>query len=128
MCLNDASISLGCTLHLQHSWKWFIYYRCQNVNRGAPKASAEPAPKRPKLIDKNKHHYPPVHADDEVSHSRNIELLKEELLKPKPRVQVLKDLMRRTFANRWKSFLDDTPHLCDYLADFPLLTKPVYVS
>lgn len=83
--------------------------------------------KRPKLVDKSMHVYPPTHAEDEVSYSRNIALLKEEQLKSKPRVQVLKELMKRTFANRWSTFLDSTPLLSDYLAEFPLLTKPVYV-
>ena len=110
---------------LQHSWKWFIYYRCQNVNRtsGANK-SDQSSHKRPKLIDKNMHLYPPTHAEDEISYRCNVGLLKEEQLKAKPRVQVL---MKRTFSNRWSSFLDESPTLSVYLVDFPLLMKPVYV-
>ena len=33
------------------------------------------------------HLYPPIHAEDEVSYSRNIDPLKEEQQKPKPRMQ-----------------------------------------
>lgn len=73
------------------------------------------------------HLYPPTHAEDEVSYRRNMGLLKDEQLKAKPRVQVMKDLMKRTFSNRWSSFLDESPTLSDYLIDFPLLMKPVYV-
>lgn len=96
------------------------------MNRGSS-AAVECPRKRPKVVDKSMHVYPPTHAEDEVSYSRNLALLKEEQQKAKPRVQVLKDLMKRTFSNRWSTFLAGTQPLSSYLAEFPLLTKPVYV-
>ena len=38
--------------------------------------------------------------DDDVSNKRNLQLLKTECTKPKPRQEVLKDLMKRTFQYR----------------------------
>ena len=56
-----------------------------------------------------------------------MELLRGEMLKGKPRTAVLKDLMRRTFSNRWKKYLSESTSLTSYLHDFPLLKKAVYV-
>ena len=57
-------------------------------------------------------------------------LLKAEHLKSKPRPDVLKDLMTRTFANRWTAFVDrnEPPTWLEYLSLFPLLKKATYVS
>ena len=113
---------------LQHSWKWYLYYRCQNVNRTSKPLGN--APKRTKLDDQTVHLCPPVHGEDEVSYGRNLDLLKSEMAKPKPRSDVLKDLMRRTFPNRWDAFVNnqEPPTLLEYIAQFPLLKKPAYVS
>lgn len=87
MCLNSS----------QHSWKWFIYYRRQIVNRHTP---VGPSRKRFKLGDRaHAHFYPPTKSEDDVSYEHNLELLKTEMAKGKPRVDVLRDLMRRTFPN-----------------------------
>lgn len=45
------------------------------------------------------HFSPPMHAEDEVSFSCNVYLLKEEMAKLKPQADILKELMRRTFHN-----------------------------
>lgn len=73
-CTNGSS--------MQHSWKWFIYHRCQNVDR---QSKDEGGPrKRIKLDDQfHAHFYPPVNADDGVAFGRNMELLKAELEKTK---------------------------------------------
>ena len=114
---------------LQHSWKWFLYYRCQNVNRQSRNDSGN-SRKRPELDDHIAHVCPPTLAEDDVSFGRNIELLKGELGKPKPRVEVLKDLMRRTFPNRWKLYVNDNEPstLLEYLSRYPLLKKASFVS
>ena len=59
-----------------------------------------------------------------------MELLKVEMEKPKPRTDVLKDLMRRTFPNRWDAYVtrNEPATLLEYLAEFPLLKKASYVS
>lgn len=88
------------------------------------------ARKRLKIDDKTVHLYPPLHGEDDVSYGRNIELLKAEIGKPKPRTDVLKDLMGRTFPNRWDNFVNrsEPATLLQYLSEFPLLKKTTYVS
>ena len=75
------------------------------------------------------HFIPPTNADDEVSYGRNLELLKGEMSKTKPRVDVLKDMMRRTFPNRWEAYINDhnPSTLLEYLSQYPLLKKATYV-
>ena len=113
---------------LQHSWKWFIYYRCQNVNRSSTKESSA---KRPRLSseDQTVHLYPPTEGEDEVSHSRNIELLRAEWGKQKPRAEVVKELLTHTFSNRFDAYVNknEPPSLLEYLAEFPMLKKANYV-
>lgn len=71
--------------------------------------------------------YPPVHADDDVAYGRNLELLKAEMGKAKPRSEVMKDLMRCTFPNRWNNYVvNNEPS--KYLSDCHLLKKATFVS
>ena len=69
-------------------------------------------------------------AEDAVSYERNLDLLKQEQDKPRPRTEVLKDLMRRTFTNRFDALINssDPVTASEHVAKFPLLKKPVYVS
>ena len=114
---------------VQHSWKWFIYYRCQNVNRHS---KDEGCPRKRAKIDEqaHAHFYPPIHAEDEVSFGQNLELLREESEKAKPQSDVLKELMRRTFPNRWEAYTskNEPATLLEYLKEYPLLKKAPYVS
>ena len=91
----------------------------------------ESSPKRPRLSneDRTVHLYPPTEGEDEVSYGRNVELLKTEWAKQKPRVEVVKDLLMRTFSNRFDGFVNkhDPPSLLEYLAEFPMLKKGNYV-
>lgn len=75
------------------------------------------------------HLYPPQHGEDDVSYGRNLELLKAETTKPKPRTEVLKDLMSQTFPNRWDDYVNNgkPATLLEYLSLFPLLKKTTYV-
>lgn len=59
-----------------------------------------------------------------------LQLLKQEMAKPKPRVEVLKELMARTFSSRREWILDTTSvrSVKDITAEFPLLKKSIYVS
>ena len=65
-----------------------------------------------------------------MSFERNLKLLKEEELKPKPRVDVLKDLMSRTFPNRFDSLVNavDPVSATQHISAYPLLKKSAYVS
>ena len=65
-----------------------------------------------------------------MAYGRNLELLRAELGKAKPRSEVMKDLMRRTFPNRWNKYVvsGEPSTLVEYLLDFPLLKKATYVS
>ena len=115
---------------LQHSWKYFIYTRCQNVNRKGP-APGVPRLKREKNFRglTSFHTCMPPNADDDVSSQRNLELLDDELRKSKPRPEVVKQLLKRTFAIRWEKFIDDeNATLSDYLEKYSVLTKASYVS
>lgn len=71
----------------------------------------------------------PLNAEDEVSYGRNLEALKNEVAKPKPRIDVLKELMHRTFPNRWDAYVNhgSPATLIEYLSEFPLLKKTAYV-
>ena len=71
-----------------------------------------------------------MHGEDDVSYGRNLDLLKAEIVKSKPRGDVLKDLMTRTFPNRWDAFVNKNQPttLLEYLSLFPLLKKTTYVS
>ena len=53
-------------IFMQHSWKWFIYYRCQNVNRQSKQDGGNPQ-KRAKLDSRAVHVCPLTLAEDEVS-------------------------------------------------------------
>lgn len=128
MCIVHVHLWSEYFPFLQHSWKWFLYYRCQNVNRQS-KDEAGPR-KRAKLEDRSHVHFcPPVDADDEVSFARNVDLLKEEMAKPKPQADILKELMRRTFPNRWDAYVskNEPSTLLEYLQEYPLLKKATYV-
>ena len=76
-------------------------------------------------LDRAMHSYPPTNAEDSVSFERNLRLLKEEERKPKSRVDVLKDLMTRTFPNRFDHLVTavDTVSATQHISDFPLLKK-----
>lgn len=82
--------------------------------------------KRVKLNEHTRAHLcPPANAEDEVTYGRNRDLLKSEMDKAKPRVDVLKDLMKRTFPNRWEAYVsqNEPPSLLEYLSLYPLLKK-----
>ena len=74
------------------------------------------------------HFVPPVNAEDDESYKRNMVLLDNEWKRTKPRSLVLKDLLRRTFNNRWKEYTTTGMSLSSYLEKFPQLKKPPYVS
>ena len=53
--------------------------------------------------------------------------MKAETAKPKPRIEVLKDLMSQTFPNRWDAYVNHNQP-ATLLSLFPLLRKTTYVS
>ena len=79
--------------------------------------------------DQTVHLYPPTEGEDEVSHGRNIELLRAEWGKQKPRAEVVKELLTHTFSNRFDAYVNkhEPLSLLEYLAEFPMLKKANYV-
>ena len=119
-------------IHVQESWKQYLITKCQNLNRPGKKKTDEddsptPSAKRPKLSPL-KHPYSSfsTEIEDDTSHERNLTLLKKEAAQVKPRVDVLKDLMKRTYGRRRKWILDgydSVQHVCsEYL---PLKKAPI---
>ena len=65
--------------------------------------------------------------DDEVSIERNIELLRKECSKSKPKSEIIKELIRRTIKARREDILKGTrPDVV--LEQYPHLRKATYVS
>lgn len=92
-----------------------------------------PSSKRLKLTDNTQHYYPipiPEAAEDDESHFRNFSRLKDEAGKSKPSVEVLKELMMRTYPRRRKWIIQDSPcpSVTEIVSDYPLLKKSTYVS
>lgn len=110
---------------MQNSWKWFIYNRAQNVNRD----NSEAGPVKKKLrTEESTHPIVPVSANDEESNKRNTDLLRNESLKPKPRYDVMKELIVRTYPSRRQSLILNSPRLVsDILKDIPAFKKCTYV-
>ena len=81
--------------------------------------------KRSRLEKQPAHTCPQMVPDNEVAFGRNVEILSAELSKLKPRADVLKDMMKRTFPNRWDLYLNHStpPTLLGYLSEYPLLKK-----
>ena len=72
--------------------------RCQNVNRKP--AGEETKPKKPKVEEHRQHSYPSLQGEreDDHTHKRNMELLRQELALGKPAGNSnVKQLMPRTF-------------------------------
>ena len=80
-CYNFLMHYMCMVLIMQHSWKWFLYYRCQNVLRKSDKSGA-PTPKRSKHDNRAVHLYPPINGEDEITFKRNVELLMLNGLNP----------------------------------------------
>ncbi len=128
--LSVNNIIITSKLLMQHSWKWFLYYRTQNINRQT--SHSGPAKKKKRVEPSAAHMFPrpPASADDTVSNVRNLKLLTEEMERSKPRSDVLQHLMRRTYAFRWDSFSEkgDPATLSEYIELYPLLKRSFYVS
>jgi hypothetical protein len=110
----------------ENAWKWFLYTRAQNVNRKDEINSVAPVSKKTKHSDMAKHSYPiiPPSADDHVSNQRNIQLLLDETLKPKPRLEVLKELLVRTYPyRREKTLAGPIVSVGEMIKEIPALKK-----
>jgi hypothetical protein len=122
----NISVSFKCVT-LQNSWATFIYVRCQNVNRKETKEKDAPKPKRVK-VDREKHAYAALdECEDEVSSIRNLEYLRKEISKPKPKPDVVKELLKRTLSARRNEVVDGK-RPCEIIEEFPHLRKANYVS
>ena len=120
-------------IHIQESWKQFLVTKCQNLNRPENKRSDEdvPAPsaKRPKMSPL-KHPYSSfsIEIEDDTSHERNLTLLKKEAAQVKARLDVLKDLMKRTYGKRRKWILDGYDSVRHVCSEYSPLKKAPIVS
>lgn len=104
--------------------------RCQNCNRkpqGSCKMDSAPMKKRSKVDITDKHDYPSVVAEpeDEVSNTRNVTALKDQMTKPKLNNEVIRELMRKTFYRRRVAFLDDPDpkSVQSLVKEYPVLKK-----
>ena len=118
---------------MQNSWKYFIYNRTQNLNRPGSSSMNEDQPspsKRRKFTNQEKHAYPPLPplSEDQESFARNQKLLMNEIGKPKANVQILKNLMFRTYERRTEWIRSECPTLTTILEEYPLLKKSSFVS
>ena len=110
-----------------------MYTRAQNVNRpdhGGESSSSGPPQKRAKADNHAKHTYPviPSCADDDEANKRNLQLLKEESLKTKPRSEVIKELLTRTYPARRGEIVNSSKSVADITNDITVLKKCTYVS
>ena len=99
--------------------------RCQNVNR-KQNDNDGPVNKKIKCI-KQKHVYTNFEEeDDDIASARNDELSRKELSKPKPKVDIIKNLIKRTLSSRRKILCNGaTPE--DLQIKYPHLKKFNYV-
>ena len=64
--------------------------------------------------------------EDDTTHDRNLTLLKKEVMQVKVRLDVLKDLMKRTYGRRRKWIMDgydSVKHVCSEYS--PLKKAPI---
>lgn len=107
-----------------------MYTKAQNINRTTPKSKVQKSAKRLKYCDRSRHPYPSlsIACDDDVSHERHMKLLKQEIEKSKPSMEVARELMQRTFLRRRQWILDEEHLVKDICAEYPFLQKQSIVS
>jgi hypothetical protein len=88
------------------------------------------APAKRQKVDKSNHEYPStlVEIEDDTTHKRNYDALILEGAKPSPKVDVLMDLMKRTFGRRRLWILESERLVLRICEDYPPLKKSSYVS
>ena len=107
-------------------------YTCQNQNRGVGTSTDSDSEPRKKSKEATKRHlYPiiPVNSDDQESTQRHLKKLKLEMEKVKPSMEIVKELMARTFAVRREWLLQtDTLSVAQIIDEYPAIKKTVIVS
>lgn len=107
--------------------------RCQNINRKPKRKgcedSSEQKQKRSKQDCSEKHACPSLvgEVEDETSHTRNVELLKDQLTKARVDHKSVQMLMKRTFTRRRKSILDEPTLVVYIVEEYPVFKKPSFV-
>lgn len=86
--------------------------------------------KRVKYCDNRRHSFPSlsIACGDDVSHERHMKLLKQEIEKSKPIMEVARELMQRTYPRKREWFLDEEHLVTDICAEYPFLQKQSIVS
>ena len=99
----------------------------KQVNK-SPTSSDLPA-KRQKL-DNSKHDYPSmaIEIEDDTTHKRNYDVLKQEVAKTNPKTDILMDMMKRTFGRRRLWILESEHPVLKICEEYPPLKKAPYVS
>lgn len=67
-------------------------------------------------------------SEDEATHEQNVDNMKEELKKPKAKLETVKSLIAKTFRYRRKDFLDSPKLVRDICVTYPCFKKFQYVS
>ena len=81
-------------------------------------------------MDKSNHEYPStgVEVEDDTTHKRNYDALKQEATKPNPKADILMDMMKRTFGRRRLWILESERLVLKICEEYPPLKKSPYVS
>ena len=98
--------------------------------RGDPSKKKSPANNiLPKIIKPSIPFAPLIpEGEDEASLERHLKKLKEEMKRPTPSKNIVRELMRRTFPLRRRIIMDGTEILSSILQTYPALKFPDEVS
>ena len=69
-----------------------------------------------------------IEIEDDTTHKRNYDALKQEAAKANPKADILMDLMKRTFGRRRLWILESERPIMKICEDYPPLKKAPYVS
>lgn len=137
-CCNDCEtciisiIQQLFDLFSQASWEQKLIDRVYNVEKGHRKRTNDEPCRPSKKRKKGSDRYPPLshyNLSDEATQSRNYAAMTKELEKPRPRKDVLMEMMKLTFPHRRQQILsDDCESAQEVIDNFPALSYPDIVS
>ena len=96
-----------------------MYTKAQNINRTTSKSEVHKSTKQVKYCNSSSHPYPSlsIACDDNVSYERLMKLLKLEIEKSNPSMEIATELMQRTFLRRRQWILDEEHIVKDICAE-----------
>ena len=92
-----------------------------------PQDEIESPRKKAKVVDR----YPPMDVSritDDATFKRYMSTLNTELDKPKPKKEIILELMRNTFSHRREFILDEASNVAEILEKYPALRLPDVVG